>query len=385
MNKMASLKYGIFLVVFTLLLAEVALRVLTKKSDHIDYLFGKKSYFLPPLGTPEKMPQVDTASWFKYNIYHKQLGWSIGRLGAMDDLYFSDENGYRCSRQLYDSLIRDSILHQQALEYDIVCLGNSFTHGDEVSFEETWPYQVEHLTGMKTLNLGVGGYGIDQAYLRYQQEAPKSKLVILGMVAGDLDRSRTQIYNLTVGGLKTKPMFVFEHNTIRVENQPALHGEALRQQFENPETSDLLKRERHWPNLFVRYWYDHLYTVRTVRAFPVWSQHRSSIYRTAGEDLDYCISILKEAKRGVEQHDARFVVLLLDNLNTFIDWDEHGNPWEVFTTNLQEAGIEYWYYGDTFYKAYKNNPDDVINRGLVHYTPKANREVAEFVRKHLTD
>lgn len=362
-----------------MVLAEATLRITSRRQNHIDYLFEKRSYFLPPFHKPEEFPQVDTTTWYKYNVYDALLGWSIGKLGSQPP-YYSDHHGYRCSKDRYDALIANRVFHHDTTTWDIVCLGNSFTHGDEVSFEQTWPYQVEQLTGKKTLNLGVGGYGIDQAYLRYQQENPKAKLVILAMVAGDLDRARTQIYNLTVGGLKTKPMFVIENNTMQVVNQPALHGEALRQQFESPETSEFLKRERYWPNLFVWYWFDYLYIARTLRAFPIWKQHRQSIYTTDGDDLEYCISILKEIEKGVEQHDARFVVLLLDNLNTFIDWDKQGNPWEIFTHNLQEAGIEYWYYGDSFYKAYKNNPDDVINHGLVHYTQKANRRVAEFVK-----
>lgn len=383
---MKKIAYPIFVFFVTVLLAEGVLRLISTRANHIDYLFGKRSYFLPPFQIPKEVPQVDTTTWFKYNVYDAMLGWSIGKLGSQPP-YYSDSFGYRCAIQQYDSLISKRVFRQDkdTTTWDIVCLGNSFTHGDEVTFEETWPYQLEQLTGMKTLNLGVGGYGIDQAYLRYKQEGPKAKLVILGMVAGDLDRATTQIYNLTFGGLKTKPLFVFNKGQAHVKNQPAVFGETLLEQFEKPETSELLKRERYWPNLFVHRWYDVLYTVRTIRAFSVWSRHRSSIYNTPGPDLVNCISILKEAKRVVEQHDARFVVLLLDNLNTFIDWDKHGNPWEVFTINLQEAGIEYWYYGDSFYKSYKKSPDDVINHGLVHYTPKANREVAEFVRKHLTD
>jgi hypothetical protein len=45
--------------------------------------------------------------------------------------------------------------------------------------------------------------------------------------------------------------------------------------------------------------------------------------------------------------------------------------------------LRYWYYGDQFYQQYKTNPDAVINKGLVHYTPEANDAVAEFVETRL--
>jgi hypothetical protein len=379
-----KIAYPFFLLLFTGLLAEGTLRAISTRDKHIDYLFGKKSYFLAPFHTPNEVPQVDTTSWFKYNVYDAQLGWSIGKLGAQPP-YYSDYNGYRCSKQDHDSMIIQKLYHGERKAYDIVCMGNSFTHGDEVDFENTWPYQLEQLTGLATLNLGVGGYGIDQALLRYTNEQPQSNIVILGMVAGDLDRARTQIYNLTVGGLKTKPVFEFDSTGTYVRNQPTVHGAELLHHFKQPEKSSLLKRERYWPALFTWHWYDNLYTVRTLRTFPVWRQHRQSIYRKDGEDLEYCISILKEAQKQAHQNNARFVVLLLDNLNTFLDWDTHGNPWLIFISKLQEQGIEYWYYNELLYNKYINNPSTVINKGLVHYTPEANHEVAKFVRQNLIE
>ena len=48
----------------------------------------------------------------------------------------------------------------------ILAVGDFFTFGDRVSDHETWPAQLERLTGRQVLNGGVFGYGVDQAYLR---------------------------------------------------------------------------------------------------------------------------------------------------------------------------------------------------------------------------
>lgn len=380
---MKRFTYPLFILLITLVMAEVTLRVLTKRRQHIDYLFGKKSYFLPPFYIPEKIAEADTTHWFKYNVYDENLGWSIGKLGAQPP-YYSDHNGFRCSQQLYETLRNGEPSRPELNEvYDIVCLGNSFTHGDEVSFEDTWPYRLQQLTGLRTLNLGVGGYGIDQAFLRYEQEKPQAKLVILGMVAGDLDRACSQVYNLTVGGLKTKPMFELSNGWAEVRNRPSLHGEKLKNEFENPATSEFLMRERLWPGLFVRDVFDNFYLIRTIRAFPIWSRHRQSVYRTDGPELAYSVAIIKYAQQQVAKQDARFVVLLLDNLNTFLDWDRYGNPWLRFTSELEKQGIEYWYYDDLLYQQYKSTPEAVINKGLVHYTPQSNQQVAEFLKSQI--
>jgi hypothetical protein len=381
---MKKITFILFVLVVTLMLAEIALRVLTKRENHIDYLFGKRSYFLPPFHIPEQVPAVDTAIWKKYNVYDPQLGWSIGKLGAQPP-YYSNYAGHRCSQAAYDSLIRSQTFYSElSNQYDIVCIGNSFTHGDEVAYEDTWPYQLQQRTGLLVLNLGVGGYGIDQAWLRFEKEKPQAKLVILGMVAGDLDRAQSQIYNLTVGGLKTKPMFVEHYGALQVVNQPTLQGTELLQEFSKQSGSEFLMRERNGHILFDQPWYSSLYVVRTMRAFAVWKAHRQPVYRTAGDDLNLCVNLLAMAKQKTEKQNARFVVLIMDNLNTFIDWN-NGNPWSLFIQKLTEQNIEVWYYGDQFYQQYKTNPDAVINKGLVHYTPEANNALAGFVAKKIQD
>lgn len=50
----------------------------------------------------------------------------------------------------------------------ILAVGDSFTFGDQVSDDETWPAQLERLSGVPVINGGVFGYGIDQSYLRAQ-------------------------------------------------------------------------------------------------------------------------------------------------------------------------------------------------------------------------
>jgi hypothetical protein len=53
----------------------------------------------------------------------------------------------------------------------VVCSGDSYTFGEGVSDAETWCAQLETLEPrIAALNLGVPGYGADQAYLRYVRD-----------------------------------------------------------------------------------------------------------------------------------------------------------------------------------------------------------------------
>lgn len=371
---MRILKFILFVLVFTLILAEVSLRIISSQKDHIVTLFNKRWYYLAPFEIPQQFPDVTKPS-DPYRVYDADLGWSLGKNASGAPLYYSDANGYRCSKAMFDSA-----QSQAPREYDVICIGDSFTHGDEVLFEETWPYYLAESTGLKVLNLGVGGYGIDQAGLRHFKEKQKAKLVILGLVSGDLERACTQVYDLIGGGLKTKPIFAFHGDTVHVENRPAIFGDELKRQFHDPEHSSFLSRELGYPQLFVHHWYDRVYLVRTLKTFPLWSKSKQPIYRTDDERLTYCLKILSYIKTEVEKQGAEFRILLLDNMNTFEDWSKlQGDPWILFRKKLEEQGLIYFSLGNKFERAYVTSRDSVINKGLVHYTPSANRQVATFL------
>lgn len=55
-------------------------------------------------------------------------------------------------------------------EPDLVAIGDSHTFGFNVGREDAWPQQFQHITGLRTYNMGVGGYGVLQ-YIGQLQEA----------------------------------------------------------------------------------------------------------------------------------------------------------------------------------------------------------------------
>jgi lysophospholipase L1-like esterase len=61
----------------------------------------------------------------------------------------------------------------------ILAVGDSFTYGDEVNDDETWPAQLQRLTGRPVLNGGVTGYGFDQIVLRAERLTAQHKPSIL--------------------------------------------------------------------------------------------------------------------------------------------------------------------------------------------------------------
>ena len=99
----------------------------------------------------------------------------------------------------------------------ILAVGDSFTFGDEVSNHQTWPSILERITGVRTINGGVFGYGVDQSVLRakrlIKQTAPA--LAILGLIPNDIER--TQFSERTS---VRKPYFVLHKDELTLKGVP---------------------------------------------------------------------------------------------------------------------------------------------------------------------
>jgi hypothetical protein len=122
-----------------------------------------------------------------YFIFDDRLGWTVGpsRRDA-SGLYFSSLEGLR-SPQLGVSLA------ERRAQQRVALVGDSFTFGLELPWEDTWAAQLQAELGEDTqvLNFGVDGYGVDQAFLRYQRDARAwhPDVVVLGLVDHDFERT----------------------------------------------------------------------------------------------------------------------------------------------------------------------------------------------------
>jgi hypothetical protein len=98
----------------------------------------------------------------------------------------------------------------------VLAVGDSFTVGSEVIDQETWPAQVEKLLGVRVLNAGVGGYGLDQSVLNTERLIPilRPRVVILGIHEEAIARLNYRSYNTP------KPYFVEENGEWMLKNQP---------------------------------------------------------------------------------------------------------------------------------------------------------------------
>jgi len=156
-----------------------------------------------------------------YLVADETLGWVIrpDRRSA-DDRYFSSVEGLRSSRP-------GEVFAARAPRRRVAIVGDSFTFGLEVGFEDTWGYRLERALGpdAQVLNFGVDGFGVDQAYLRYRRDvrAWRPDVVIFGLITHDLYRSMATYTFLSFPGWPfpfAKPRFVVRDDGLSLLNVP---------------------------------------------------------------------------------------------------------------------------------------------------------------------
>jgi hypothetical protein len=116
------------------------------------------------------------------DIVDSLLGWRY-RLGYISASDVISTQGLRANRD-YDTWPRPGVLRAAAF-------GDSFVYANEVPNASAWPAVVErHFPELEVLNYGVGGFGTDQAYLRYRAEGRDlhPHVVLIGFVPDDLRR-----------------------------------------------------------------------------------------------------------------------------------------------------------------------------------------------------
>jgi hypothetical protein len=163
-----------------------------------------------------------------YLVPDERLGWVVGpNRQSADGLKFSSAEGIRSARP-------GVVFADHPSPHRIALVGDSFTFGLDVSYEESWGHQLERALGpdVQVLNFGVEAYGIDQAYLRYERDVRpwRPDVVILGLIDHDLWRSMAVYFFVSFPSWEypfAKPRFVADGDRLVLLNVPLPSPQAI--------------------------------------------------------------------------------------------------------------------------------------------------------------
>lgn len=214
---------ALLVLLLTLLLLEVTTRLVWWNRPAAS-LFGRQVTLLPrPLVTAEQVGILEewSASPVHYVRFDPVLGWSITPATTAEwegTVYTSNSIGIRSQREYS--------LEKPAGVTRIAAFGPSFTHADEVQGHETWAAQMEQARpDLEVMNWGVGGYGTDQAFLRYQTQgaAYRPDIVIIGFEEDNFNRNANRFrpfFRPETGLPLPKPVFIAGENGLELVANP---------------------------------------------------------------------------------------------------------------------------------------------------------------------
>ena len=383
-GKLKKIIFTILLLLIPILTIELLLRSTIVKTNHTSRFLGKYWYTLPPLELPDStyVTHHNITHPNAYRIYDPLLGWKLASNKNNPPYYYSSSEGYRITKKEFEN-------NSTIKKADFMTIGDSFTHGVAVYCEESWPYIFGQLKNKKVVNYGIPGYGIDQAILSYMYSKVQADTIILGIIPGDFERATSLVYGgIHRGGNKSKPMFVFKDDgTYEIKNQPCSVGMGLWNEFKLGTSSDLLKIDRSYDDiLFKSEFLDNFVSYRIYKMLKYRDKYiKPPIYlkNSQNDNYSYILKILKIFLEKCKTNQNFPIILLLDNKNTFADRIKYTEPWKNIINDLKEMGFFVVEPLESIVPLYMEDPENIINHDGTHYTPLANKMVAEHLLKSI--
>jgi hypothetical protein len=304
------------------------------------------------------------------------LGWTVGQSRrSSDGLYFSSVEGIRAPRV-------GIAFADAAAKHRIAIVGDSFTFGLEVRYEETWGNRLELMLGpeYQVLNFGVDGYGVDQAFLRYRRDISswRPKIVILGIINDDLRRTMGVYGFLTFPGSEMpfpKPRFILKDGALRLLNLPLPTPDAI---FANSAITDLPYIDydvSFYPSEWETSVFHHTYLVRFLLSrFPRWPVPEANVSEEAMKSING--ELFQAFVRLARGQGATPIVVYFPSRSDFaLDGTPQARLNRMAKEVLRENGVPYVDMTDCVRRV-----DAAERFAKIHYSPATNAAVARCLR-----
>lgn len=134
----------------------------------------------------------------------------------------------------------------------IATFGDSFYHCDEVANNESWQEYLSAMLQRDVFNFGTGGYGTDQAYLKFREKYPKVRtpVVVIGLTSENINRLVNvyrPFYFPKTGQRLTKPRFELLNGRLTLLQNPITNEEEI-SKLRDPRFIREIGRHDFWYN-----------------------------------------------------------------------------------------------------------------------------------------
>jgi GDSL-like Lipase/Acylhydrolase family len=310
-----------------------------------------------------------------YFVYDNLLGWTVGRSRRSESgLYLSSAEGIRSPR----TGMTFASVHPKRR---IAIVGDSFTFGLEIPYEDTWGYKLEQGlgSGFQVLNFGVDGYGVDQAYLRYQRDVRSwhPDIVIFGVINDDIRRAMGVYGFLTFPNAAMpfpKPRFVLRGGALELLNTPLPTPDYLFAKESITQLPFIEYDQSFHPMEWQWRFYYHAYSVRFLLSrYPQWPVLGPHVSYDAMRSLN--LELLRAFLRLAREAGSTPIVVYFPQRSDFKSDQTHEAKVgleRVAAEILQSNGIPYI---DMTPCVKQVSPAERYVK--IHYSPVANAAIAK--------
>lgn len=320
-----------------------------------------------------------------YVGHSPSLGWTI-KPNGVSELYRANSQGLRADRD-YRLLPRAEVVR-------IAAFGDSFTHCDDVSNKDTWEEKLSNLApALEVMNFGVGGYGLDQAYLRYRQDGEQFKphIVLVGFMPGDILRTVSVFrpFDVPETGLPlAKPRFVIVHDRLVLLKNPMQRLSDYQGLLANPDW--VLPRLGHADYYYQLHyeasWLDILPSIRLAKLVGYTMKRRfdrnrifnNGHYNESADAYQVTTRIFDLFVDDALRNNSLPIVVIFPNLSDLLQYQEHKTKsYAPLLSYLTEKGYPTIDLVDAFEVVLRGVPATELVAG--HYSPLANELVAQYI------
>lgn len=254
----------------------------------------------------------------RHTKYDPDLGWVNEPSINISDMYGpgiylrTNSQGFRNNHDISPAV--------PAGKARIICSGDSFTLGYGVDNDHAWCNRLSLLDPrLETVNMGQGGYGVDQAYLWYKRDSAKieHQVHLFAFITSDFHRMQSDSFRGYA-----KPLLDTVNGALVVKNVP------------------IPKRDYSFPSIMQYYYKDSLGFLRTVDVLTramrkiglAGTDSRNTTQRKRVEKDEHTRKILHEIfedlKNINEQRSSKLVLIYLPDMDTLAG--ETPSEWTEF-------------------------------------------------------
>ncbi len=278
--------------------------------------------------------------------------------------------------------------------------GNSFVHGTEVGSTNAWTSVWEAWDAtVEVVNFGVGGYGVDQAFLRYlgEQERLAAHVVIIGFSPDDLSRvvNVFRRFRSVLEPPLLKPRFRLEPDgSLTLLPAPGTDRAAYTEMLANPERVRTFGRHDSWYDglVYANPLYDAFGTLRLASALVerlsrrYWDPDRliaDGRFRVESEAFRVQLAIFRSFADSVRSDGAIPILVFFPDRDATAAFLSHrGMVYQPLHDAAVAAGLDVLDAREALLTPAPADPASLFKAGG-HYNERANARIAAWLRMEL--